>query len=86
MTPETVVDVDAGSDSNSKFAAGSLADHEIWAELFRKTPPKPVVGMVAFGSWVGGPIAVQLVEKDTQDGMTGISGPGPIPVELKMFV
>jgi len=85
MTPETVVDVDAGSDTNRKFAAGSLADHAICAVLSRKVPPKPVVGMVGFGRWVGGPVAVHLVANDTVAGISGIGGTKS-PIELAMFV
>jgi hypothetical protein len=74
MTPETAVDVDAGSDTNWKFAAGSLADQLIWALLLINSPAKPVVVVDLFGSWVGLPAAVQLTAKDTVAGITGIGG------------
>jgi len=84
MTPDTVVDDAAGSDTNWKCADGELADHAIWALQSWNVPVKPVVGLVALGRWVGGPFAAQVTTKETVDGIGGNGGFWS-PIELTIL-
>jgi hypothetical protein len=84
MTPETVVDVLGGSDTNRKFAAGSSTLQATVALLSRNFPPKPVVGLLEFGNRVGAPVAFHLTSKDTVPGIGGIGGMAS-PNEFPMF-
>jgi hypothetical protein len=74
ITADIEADVDAGSDTNWKFDAGSLADQDMWALQLINSPAKPVVEVVLFGSWVGVPVAVQLTVNDIVAGIARIGG------------